>query len=283
MFATSVPKIENSLDLSLYETFVDKLTAVYEYVKIKDIYIEVNNPGDVDILPPVAPLGVIQMVIQPGSGSYTLSTLKDCHKILSDELTKFIQGPESFDVITNSLIHCIEKCNRGFAENNFNEIFTFDQDLVFKVYNNGNWRPRKFQYLQWPIISIYEDFKEHFNIRKGFFDKMLGTLGEVLDLHQKKPDINKSPYSWESPNAELEISELLYIIYRTSGQLKFNLKDGGTFPKFKRDFFKLFGLSDKNYDKKVLQILARKRGEHFIDILVKKFAEDHAKLFEMKK
>ena len=52
---------------------------------------------------------------------------------------------------------------------------------------------------------------------------------------------------------------------------------------FKREFFNLFGLSDEDYDKKVIQIQARKRGEHFINKLAKKFSEEQAKRFEVKK
>ena len=98
-----------------------------------------------------------------------------------------------------------------------------------------------------------------------------------------KPDPSKKPYSWESPNPELDISELLYILYRTSNQLKIDFSAGGSFPKFKREFFNLFGLSDKDYDKKVKLIHKRKRGEHLITVLEKKFSEEHAKLFTVKK
>lgn len=282
MFATAVPLVKEPINLDLYKSFEDKLMAVYSYTKISDIYIEVSNPQDVEAIYPVD-LSVVQMAVPPGSPSYVNSKLKDCYNILSDEVMNYINGTDDFDDISKALESSIEKCIQGAEENNINDIFTFDQNLIILIYNKGKWFRTLFQYLQWPIPALYENLQENFNVRKGFFDKMGKTLNKALESHKLDPDPATKPYTWDSPNAELEITELLYIIYRTSGQLKIDFKSGGSFPKFKRDFFKLFGLADKNYDKKVGDILKRKKGQHFVNHLSQKFDEDHAKLFEVKK
>lgn len=112
---------------------------------------------------------------------------------------------------------------------------------------------------------------------------MAETLIKARQQHHFKPDPSIKPYSWESKNPELDISELLYIIYRTSKQSKIDFSARGSFPKSKRKFFNLFGLGDKDYDKKIKLIRNRKRGEHLITELEKKFVEEHAKLFTVKK
>lgn len=136
-------------------------------------------------------------------------------------------------------VKCVYHANAGF-----------EQNIDIQVYKEERWYPSQFKYLQWSQLSLYEDLKEHFKIRKGLFDKM---------------------------------GELLYILYRTSNQLKIDFSDGGSFSKFKRDFFNLFGLSDKDYDKKVKLVLKRKRSGYLITKLEKKNTEEHAKRFTVKK
>jgi len=282
MFTTAIPETKKPIDLISYNTFEKKLNALYEYAAIRNVFVAVSNPQDIDSLIPVA-LNVTQLNVPLGSASYTMEVLKECHAILSGESLKYIQGEDDFNSISETLDRCIEKYNEGFEKHNLEDIFTLEQNIDIQVYKEEKWYPTLFQYVQWPQLSLYEDLKEHFNIRKGFFDMMTKTLVKARQQHHFKPDPSKKPYSWESPNPELDISELLYILYRTSNQLKIDFSAGGSFSKFKREFFTLFGLSDKDYDKKVKLIHKRKRGEHFITELEKKFTEEHAKLFTVKK
>lgn len=282
MFTTAIPETKKPIDLSTYDTFEKKLNALYEYAVIRNIFVEVSNPEDIEAMNPV-PLHVTQLNVPLGSASYAMEILKECSAIISDEARNYIHGEDDFDSISETLDRCIEKCSQGYEKHNLEDIFTLDQNTAIQIYKEEKWHPTQFKYLQWPLLSLYEDLKEHYNIRKGFFDKLTKTLDKVRREHHLKPDPSKKPYRWESPNPELDISELLYILYRTSNQLKIDFSAGGSFSKFKREFFALFGLSDKDYDKKVKLILKRKRGQHLITELEKKFTDEHAKLFTVKK
>lgn len=282
MFLTAIPKTKEPIDLNLYDTFEKRLNALYDYAAIRNIFVEVNNPQDINAISPSL-LDVTQLNVPLGSASYAMVVLKEYYATLSDDIKNYTQGEDDFESIGETLDRSIEICIQGYEKHNLEDIFTVEQNIDIQAYKEGDWYRTQFKYLQWPQLSLYEDLKEHFNIRKGFFDKMAKMLTKTREKHYLKPDPSKKPYSWESQNPELDISELLYILYRTSNQLKINFSAGGSFPKFKRDFFNLFGLSDKDYDKKVKLILKRKRGEHFITELQKKFADEHAKLFSSKK
>jgi hypothetical protein len=120
--------------------------------------------------------------------------------------------------------------------------------------------------------------KQQFTIRKGFFDKLGKTLDKVLQTHQLQPESSKKPYGWDSPNSELEVSELVYTLHILAARIRMNEKAGGTFAKFKRDFFGLFGLDDKVYNKKVDTIKERKINDHFLNEMARILNDHHAKL-----
>jgi hypothetical protein len=275
MFATPIPVEKEPLELSDYKTFEEKFLATCEFTKIRNIYFEVSNPQDVDILFPVS-LNVTQMGIFGGDATTINSMLKKCYAVLNEEADKLVRGDDDFESIAASLRRCVDQCERGSEQNNINDQFTFDQNLRIQVLKDGEWRQTLFQHLAM-TAPIHEDLKEHFNVRKGFFDKMGKSLGKLLVSHQAPPDIQRWPYSLDTSNPELDLSELLYTLYRVTTKLKIDDKAGGTFPKFKRDFFQLFGLSDKDYDKKIIQIRNRKINEHFLNDLASQLTKDHAK------
>ena len=203
------------INLSQYKNFEGKFMAAYKYSKIREAFFEVSNPQDLGGLP-VKHLFVTRMVIHPPQLALINSTLQECLKILSNEVTIYINGSDNFEKIAQTLQRCITVCNRAFGENNINNRMTFDQNFTVKIYKEEKWYPTSYSFLEWSNPSIYEDFRQHFNIRKDFFAEMLKPLTQGLEFHLSKSEPSKTLYSWDSPKAELEISELLYILYRTS-------------------------------------------------------------------
>lgn len=266
MFETAIPKTKEPINLTSYERFEDKVTAVCDYAEIRNIYVAVSNPQDLDLINPVQ-LTVTHINVPMGSMLYAKKSLKECYTILTDEVKKYILGDDDFDGINQTLDRCIEKCIQAAEKHNIYDIFTFDQNVRTHVYREEKWYPTLFHYLDWSESYLHEDVKEHYNLRNGFFDKMVATLTNVQQIHQLRPDPTKKPYTWDSPNAELELSELIYLLCKKSELIKINPEHGGSFAKFKKESFGLYGLDDKNYDKKLSQILDQKKDKHFIDIL----------------
>ncbi len=275
MFQTDIPKTKGEITLKHYDTFEGKITAACEYATVTNVFVEVSNIKDVELKIPVT-LNVTQINVPVGSPSYVLGTLKEWSKTFELASLQFIYGDDDFNSITDTLNRCIEKCSQGHDTHNIDNIFTFKQDIKFEVYKDRKWHPTMFQYLGWPDISLYEDFKEHLNIRRGFFSQLIKTLTKAKELHCFRPDLTNSPYKWDSSNPELEISELIYLLCKKAELIKIDTERGGSFAKFKRDFFTLFGLSDKDYEKKVSQVLARKKNNHFVIKLSTLLPKDEA-------
>src|SRR5688500_4406399 len=101
MFTTAIPETKKPIDLGSYDTFEKKLNALYEYAAIRNVFVEVSNPQDIEAINPV-PSHVTQLNVPLGSASYTMEVLKECHAILSGESLKYIQGEDDFNSISET-------------------------------------------------------------------------------------------------------------------------------------------------------------------------------------
>lgn len=269
------PKKE-PLNLSVFKSLQDKINSIYEYLKIDKIFLEISNPKDVTQLAPVLLLHVTNMIVPGGIPSYVKSKLTECYEILKPEISNYPQSDNDYENILEQLEICIELCKNAAAEIDRDNRFAFNEKINFYVKIDETYRQALFNWLQLPGEFLI-DLEEHFDTRKHFFLELEKELTSAINAHKQKTDLATKPYYWDSPNAELEISEILYVLHTLLSRIKITKAKGASFAKFNRDFFGLFGLTDSNYSKKIYQIRDRKLNESFINEMASSMENFHAK------
>jgi hypothetical protein len=266
MFLLPLPKTKIHLDLRSFKNLDDKLKALYKYTKIKTVFCDVSNIADYDSPQPKRTLQIRQIAVLGGTPSYLKSRLTDCEKQFAIAIKKLLHSKHDFESISLILTRCMDISVKAVKETNFNNAYTKNEKIDFKVYSNKRWRPVLFSFLVFDKMP-YIDFREHVDIRRDFYNELLSAFLNAFAQHRQKPDLSKKPYSWDSKSAELEATELLYLLVKKSELIKIDSEAGGSFAKLKKEFFGLFGLSDKRYDQNVSEIRKRKKDKHFIDRL----------------
>ena len=206
------------------------------------------------------------MLVPGGSPAYIKSVLTECIPILSAEIEKYLHGDDDYESIVDHLKRCTELCKKSVRENDRLDRFGFNEEIKFFVHTDNEWKQVLFQHLRFKS-GVVPDWEEQFDVRKNFYIQLGELFTTALSWHQKSPEPSEKPYSWDSPNAGLEISELVFLLCQKSELVKINKELGGSFSKFRKEFFWLFGLSDKRYDQNISDILNRKKDQHFIDWL----------------
>ncbi|NOT50223.1 MAG: hypothetical protein HOP10_02990 [Chitinophagaceae bacterium] len=260
--------MKKQLSLKDQETLLEKLRSIYDFTKIEFIYCAITNPNSFESPAPTSQLQVFEMAIPGGSPSYVKGKLHECFDVLDSEIKKYLESSDGFETIYDVLNTCTELCKKAKSENDSDNRFTFDEKIKFWVDPKDEWHRVMYQYLSFSK-NVAIDFKEHFDIRKSFYSELFEKFSAALDWHRYKPDISEKPYTWDSSKAELEISELVYLICEKAELIKYNKALRGSFPKFRREFFGLFGLSDERYNQNKSDILKRKKDDHFIDELAR--------------
>lgn len=260
------------LNLEVFPTFEEKLIALCDYIKIQAVFCEIANKEALQDRIPLERLHVISLAVLPWHFSYAKTTLTEKLVFFTIEAKKYLQSEDEYEGIADSLQRCIDLCSNARNKNNLNDHFSSDREVNFYAYWNDHPLSMPFQCFSFDRNALL-DLEEHFSIRKGFYEQMIEMLSKALIWHKERPIPSKKPYSLDSLNPELDVSEVLYTLYRVSKQLLIDFDAGGSFPKFKKDFFGLFGLSDKDYDKKIIQIQKRKRGDDFIRDMANKLED----------
>ena len=266
MLSLLLPTKKEPINLSLFDNPAGKLKHIYDYLKIDQIFFEISNPHDYASPQPANYLSVIEMAVPGGSPSYIKSKLTECLEILKIEIADYLQGVTDFENITDCLECGIDLCQKGSKENDRMNRLSFNERIEFYVNTGNDWQGVSFQFIKFDQVAAI-DWEEHFDIRKDFYRDMVEVLSKALEWHRRKPEPSTSPYTWDSANAEMEATELLYLLCKKGELIKINKESGGSFAKFRKEFFGLFGLSGKRYDQNVSEILKRKKDKHFIDTL----------------
>jgi hypothetical protein len=282
MFTTFPPKMPEQINLSKFSNFGEKVDAVVDHLKIRSIFCEVSNKENLSFTTtPARKLHVTEIIVPGGDTNYIKDILTELYEILSKELTQYVDSDESYDSITACLKTVKEKSEKGFDENNRTDQFTFKNDFNFMVYDGNVWDELLPQWLEFDHQVIYKR-NDHLDLRKGFFDKLIKLFDKALQSHLTLPAPGTAVWSWDSENAELEFSEVFYVLHVLIS--KISIRDPKCSPSQARKIlFNLFGLDDKDYKKKESQILGRKKGGHFLNELATKLSDYVAGLWDPNK
>jgi hypothetical protein len=257
---------KDPLDLNSISGLKNKINELYKYTEVETIYCRIKNPDDYASPQPKKLLLVYDIAIPPGKPSYLKGKLTDHLKTFKRDIMKYVQGEDDYESIKRTLAGCLQKCQSAFAASNIYDTLSFYDTIFFMVDINGEWKQVFYDHLQF-LNSARESFYEHFDIRIGLYNQLLNTLTESLQWHLQGKSDSKKPYRWDSKKAEREISELIYLLCEKGEIIQIDKNEGGSFAKFKKGFFSLFGLDDKRYSHHVSEILKRKKDQHFIDSL----------------
>ena len=268
MISIPLSTAKTRLNFEQFSNPFDQINSVYSYIKIETIYCGVLNRKDDSLADTSQPFLVVREIgIPGGTPTYLKSLLKEeVFDYLATTLKQYLQGDDDYETISNCLTRSIDLCKKAVEENDRQNRYTFSEGIKFLIGTGDDWHPVLFSHLKLATDAAI-DWEEHFDIRKGFYEKMKEEFSSALDWHLKKADPSAKPYAWDSKNPDLEISELIYLLYYHAHRIKINSDAGGSFAKFKRDFFGLFGRTDENYNLKVIQITKRKKDAHFVDEL----------------
>lgn len=128
-------------------------------------------------------------------------------------------------------------------------------DIAFRAFKNERWQTLPTISFHLPTL-IQNEILEQYELRRAFYVELIELIDNAEKLQAQLPTDTQTPYAWDSDHAELEIAELLYAIQLT--KLKINPQSSGSIAKFKKAFYKLFGLDSKRDRQKVQQIRARR-------------------------
>lgn len=195
--------------------------------------------------------------------NHTRPLLKEYTKILREAINDYTSGDADYDDIKNTLENLKTNCEKLASENDMGNELRYKGDFKWYVNLNGENYEVPGYHLDFSPI-VLEQLSIHLNLRRNFYAEILAIINHELILHATKQTFKKSPYTWNSEHAELEIAELLSVLHYTMKRIQFNKEEGGSFPKFRKIFYELFGLSDSQYSKKINQVQKRKKGEHFV-------------------
>jgi hypothetical protein len=266
MFTTFPPSECVPLEqyLPAIKNFEKKLKAVSDYLKIHTVFCQGSQN---DIEKPFQPLKeyeVNEVIILGGDPGFIKSLLKDTAAKLCVALEAYVASDEEFETIRSSLQRCLEICQKGFDENNLQDDFTFDHCIKYNLYLQGAWTAVPIQCLS---ISgeVWQILTQHFNNRKGFFNKLKNVITAALEKHITLPSLTDSVCQWDSTDAAIEVAELFYVLTTVVPRIK--PKDDISDSQFRKLFFNFFGLKEKDYANKCNRIMSRKNNKHFLSQL----------------
>jgi len=267
--------------LRAFDNIEDKFEAIFQYLSIESIICVIPDLKGFNIPPPLDKRFMVTGILAP-MPNYTKSMMEEYRPELYNALEPFVSGELDYSEITSILKFLKERCEYLVAQNDPNNELAYVGNFNWYVEYDKNICPIPFYHLDFDR-EVYEILRLHFNLRMNFYEDLARMLADKLNDHLWIPSPDKSAYGWNSPNAELEVSELIFVLNHLAQRININTKAGGSFPKFRKQFFELFGLSDKDYSKKVDQVKKRKKNENFVTELADKFNAYHAKLYKPKK
>ncbi len=251
--------------LNEYQGLEEKMEAISQFLKIKDVYCVASDLTDFTYPPTPGKLVPISEILGP-KPSYIRSLANDWIDILREELDEFAFSESSYDEITELLQKLQFICLEQSAFNDMSNELKFEGNLIFYIQNNHEYSPLPFNAVRLDV-TVNEELFSHYNIRKSFFEEFHQNITKALDEHLK-PNKEKSPAVWVSENASLEIAEFLESL-KYSDRLQLNV----SYAKFCKEFYALFGYSSKNHNQKLQQIRNRINRPSYLHQLAEKIEE----------
>lgn len=257
MFILNTPAARIPPNLDEFKSPEEKLKAIIAYLEISHIYCQVENSWDQKIPPDAETfLQVDNILIPGGQTSYIHSVLNEWLDRLKLDLNDLIHEDLGYETISEQLNRIKIICTDALKSNDSSNRLKFPV-LDFLVQIDENWKSIP-QYHLKLSQQVLEEIYEHLELRKTFFREILDHADILITEHQKATDLEKRPYTWDSEKAKSEIAELVHAIKHL--RLKLNPDAGASDSKFRRDFYKLFGIEDTQHHQKLSDI--RKKEAH---------------------
>ena len=246
------------LMLGNFETFKEKFNAVIISSAIETVFCRLPDEQLAN-LSIDEPYNLNEILVPGGKPSGIKSIFQEYLKYLEISLDEYLNSEaDGYYSINEMLVETRNLCIALLKKNDISRSLSYHENEIkfLTIDSSGNWLRL---YIGQIIMdkTVEDELLDHFSIRQEFYHELIEIIDKKIVSHLYIPSFPQKPYRWKSENPHLEIAELLYALL----QKRIEIKEGekGSYAKFVKEFYNLFGLDDGPYHQK-LQII-RKRDQ----------------------
>lgn len=250
------------------DSFEEKIDGIIEYLHLGVIRCEVVEPITEPIKSSEEKFTVTQLDFPGPTPEYLKDYLDTAWLYLEATLSSEIEKGNGFYDLRNMLTRCRKKCSVEIGRFDFKNVFTFRAIHMVVIRKEGFEYPTIWGNLSYQPYH-WQEMEDQCLVRQAFLVRLRDYIDDEFTKLINIPEIS-AKVQWNSPKAEMEITELLYAL-RLAGRI--TLAEDLTEPQFRERFFNLFGLSDKQYNKRTNEIRRRSGKSVFLKELVRAIDE----------